>query len=231
MGQLCHQRITMRLVSDLLPALVKNRDLRGRNAALNDVQLFLGKFGKGRNGKTERLGENLGRRVPEPVGGAERAEFRKRTVVEDQHEVGFAWPEPLQHVAMPARKVPDIARVEVVDLRRAVGADDRGADPSLDDKSPLGGDRMPVQLADAAGIQAHRDPGQPLGYRQLFDGRLPGRAAVRDMPLVLFHGESERRQLFRVLLTSFVSLLVFQRPRPRPAAPAARLAVPRNTLT
>ena len=148
--------------------------------------------------------------MPEPVGGAERAEFRERTVVEDQHEMGFARPEPLKHVPMPARKVPDIARIEIIGLRRTVGADHRRADPAFDDEGPLRGDRMPVQLADAAGIQAHRDPGQPLGDRQLLDGRLPGRAAVGDVSLVLFHGEPESRQLFRVLLASRVSLLVFR---------------------
>ena len=48
----------------------------------------------------------------------------------------------------------------------------------LIDERPLGGDGVPVQLADAAGVEPHRDARQPLGDRQLLDRRLLGRSAL-----------------------------------------------------
>ena len=76
--------------------------------------------------------------------------------------MSFARPEPLKHVPMPLRKVPDIARVKIIGLRSAVRTDHRRANPAFDDEGPLRGDRMPVQSTDATGIQRIDTPANPL---------------------------------------------------------------------
>ena len=51
-----------------------------------------------------------------PIGDAERAELGEITVVEDQDELGRSSPKALEHMAMPAREVPNVARLEIVGL-------------------------------------------------------------------------------------------------------------------
>ena len=54
--------------------------------------------------------------------------------------------------------------------------------PSIDER-PLGRGGVPVQLAHGARLELHRDAGDPLGDRQLLDGRLlAGAAADRPCP-------------------------------------------------
>ena len=90
-------------------------------------------------------------------------------------------PRHLEHVAVAAREVPDVARLEVVGLGAALRVDDGGAHAAFDDERPLGGRGVPVQLAHHARLEAHRDAGDALGDRQLLDGRLLAVAAA-DRP-------------------------------------------------
>jgi hypothetical protein len=99
--------------------------------------------------------------VSDPVGNAEGAEFGEVAVVEDQDEVTGRVAQTLQHVPVAARKVPDIAGIEVVGLAEAAGIDDGGADPPFDDERPFGGGGVPVQFAHRAGLEPHRDARDP----------------------------------------------------------------------
>ena len=54
--------------------------------------------------------------MADPVGDAERAELREVAVVEDQDEVARLVAQAFEHVAVAAREVPHVARLEVVGL-------------------------------------------------------------------------------------------------------------------
>jgi hypothetical protein len=133
--------------------------------------------------------------VSDPVGDAERTEFGKVAVVEDQNEMTVFVAQALQHVAVTPGEVPDVARVEVVGLGEAAGIDDRGANPPLEDQRPLGCGGVPVELTHRAGLDPHRNPGNSLGDRQLRDGCLFPVAVTDDLALRLLQGELEGRQV------------------------------------
>jgi len=103
--------------------------------------------------------------------------------------------ETLQHVAVAARKIPDVAGLEVVGLGAAGGIDHGGANAPLQDERPLGRGGVPVQLAHRAGLDPHRDSGKPLGNRQLRDGGLFAVAVADDLSLRRLERELEGRQV------------------------------------
>ena len=88
--------------------------------------------------------------MPDPVGDAERAELGEVAVVEDQDEVARLVAQALEHVAVAARKVPDVARLEVVGFGGSAGRNHRGANATTSDKGPFGGGGVPVQFAHRA---------------------------------------------------------------------------------
>src|SRR5580700_4192664 len=79
----------------------------------------------------------------------------------------FAGAEALQEVAMAAREIPSVAGAEFVDGGLAVGHDDGGADAAFNHVSPFGGERVPVELANGSGFEAHGDAGDALGDGEL----------------------------------------------------------------
>jgi hypothetical protein len=89
--------------------------------------------------------------MSDPVGDAEGAEFGEVAVVEDQDEVTRLVADTLQHVAVAAREVPDVAGFEIVGLGKAAWVDDGGADAALENKRPFGRGGVPVQFAHRAG--------------------------------------------------------------------------------
>jgi hypothetical protein len=133
--------------------------------------------------------------MADPIGDAEGAEFGEVAVVEDQDEVTGLVAETLQHVAVAAREVPDVAGVEIVGLGEAAWIDDGGADAALENERPFGRGGVPVQFAHRAGLQPHRHAGDPLGDRQLRDGRLLAVAVADDLALRLLQRELECRQI------------------------------------
>ena len=102
--------------------------------------------------------------------------------------------EALNHVAVAAGKVPDVAGAEVVDAGMSLRIDDRGTHPSVDHEGPLGGGRVPVKLPHHPRLETHRHPGDPLRDRQLLDRGLLAVAAAEDAPLRLLQGEGELRK-------------------------------------
>ena len=71
-----------------------------------------------------------------------------------------------------------------VDLGLAIGHDDGGAAAAFQHISPLGGQRMPVQFANGAGLEAHGDAGDALGNGELRDGGFFSGAGI-TLPLGL----------------------------------------------
>jgi hypothetical protein len=101
----------------------------------------------------------------------------------------------LDDVAMTAREIPDIARLEVIGLGAALRIDHGGAHPPLGDERPFGRSSVPMQLTHHARLHAHRHAGDRLGDRQLSDGRLLAVAVADDLAYGLFQLEFEGRQL------------------------------------
>ena len=120
---------------------------RRRHRSLGDVDLALGKIREGRRRHAEILRQHLGRRVADPIADAERAELRKVAVVEHQHEQAVLGADALDRVAEPAREIPDVAGIEVDDLRLALRVDGGDAALALDHIGPLCRVGVPVQFA------------------------------------------------------------------------------------
>src|SRR5208337_3233839 len=148
-----------------------------------------------RFGQAEVLREEMFGRVADPVGDAECAKFREVSVVEDEDEMSRLVPETLEHVAVAAGEIPDVAGLEIVGLGAPPRIDHGCPHAALDDKRPLGGRGVPVQLAHGARLQLHRDARDTLGDRQLLDGGLLAVAAADHLALRLLQLELEGRQL------------------------------------
>jgi hypothetical protein len=132
--------------------------------------------------------------VAQPVSDAEGAKLGKITVVEDQDEVACLFAQAGERVWIAARKVPDVAGIEVVDFRAAARIHECRADTAFQDEGPFRGGRTPVKFPRHTGLQAHRYAGDTFGNRQFFDSRFLAVAAAQDLALGLLQGEFERRQ-------------------------------------
>jgi hypothetical protein len=133
--------------------------------------------------------------MTQPIGDAEGAEFREIAVVEDEDKVAGLVAQALDRMAVAARKIPDVARIEIVGLRVALRIGHGGAAAPFDDKGPFGRGGVPVQLAHYARLEPHRDAGDSLRDRQLQDGRLFAEAAIHHLARRFFQREFERRQV------------------------------------
>jgi len=145
--------------------------------------------------QAEILRQQRRRRMSDPVGNAEGAEFGEVAVVEDQDEVTGLVAQTLQHVAVAARKIPDVAGVEIVGLGEAAWINHGGADAALENERPFRRGGVPVQLAHRAGLKPHRDAGDPLGDRQLRNRRLLAVAVADDFAVRFLQREFESRQI------------------------------------
>ncbi len=178
-----------------LPALQRHRRLRGWRLAAGKIHFFLWEVVERRFRHAKVFRQQRFRDVPDPVGDAEGAELGKIAVVEDQDEMAGLVAKALQHVAVAAGKVPDVARIEIVGLGKAVGIDDGGANAPLEHERPFGRGGVPVHLAHRAGLEPHRNPGNSLGDRQLRDGGFLAVAVADHLAGGFLQRELERRQI------------------------------------
>src|SRR5512133_9667 len=77
--------------------------------------------------------------------------------------------EALENVRVPARKIPDVARLKVVRLRLPCRIDHRSAHASFQDERPFCSGRVPVKLPHHARLKLHRHASDPFRGWQLFD--------------------------------------------------------------
>src|SRR6478672_1388950 len=117
----------------------------------------------------------------------------ERAVVEYQNEMALARPGPLNGMTPAAREIPNIARPERIG-RRSVGAQYSGAATARHDVTQLGSRRVPMQLAQASGLQAHRGAGDALANRELPDRCAPYETATASVRRLLFQAVAERWQ-------------------------------------
>ena len=154
------------------------RDGIAGNRAGADIEILLRELADRVDGKPEVAGDDVRPGVRDPIGDGESAELGEVAAIETEQEMTGLVSEALQHVAVALWKIPNVANGEVVGRRGAVGGNDRGAHAAFEHVSPFGGDGMPVQLAETAGIEAHRDAGDALRKRELFDRGFHGCAAL-----------------------------------------------------
>jgi hypothetical protein len=171
------------------------RKVRLAALAAGKIHFLLGEVIERRFSQAKGFRQQWLWRVPDPVGDAEGAEFGKIAVVEDQDEMTGSFAETLQHVAVAARKIPDVAGIEIVGLGQTVGIDHGGADAALEHERPLRCGGVPVQLAHRAGLKLHRHAGDSLRDRQLRDGRLLAKTVADHLAFGFLQRELEGRQL------------------------------------
>src|SRR6185437_11270910 len=175
-----------------LAMLWLNRFRRYRPA--REIDLFRGELVEFLFRQTEVLSQQSMRCVSKPIGDAEGGKLGEIAVIEDQNEVTGFMAETLNRVAVAARKIPNVARIEIVRFRVSCRVDDRRATASLNDESPFRSRGVPVQLAHRARFQTHRHAGDALGDGQLLNRGLLARTAADDLAFGLFESEAEHRQ-------------------------------------
>src|SRR3984957_6695656 len=89
-------------------------------------------------------------------------------VVEHQNEMALAWPGPLDGMTPAAREILHIARPERIGPR-FVGPHYGSSTNARPDETQLGGSRVPMELAQATGLQAHGGAADALANRELPD--------------------------------------------------------------
>ena len=114
----------------------------------------------------EVLGQHLGWNVLQPVAEEEGVVLVEIAVVEHQQELGAVGAEALDRMGNAGREIPQVAHADVVDEIAPVLVDGRDARAAVEHVGPLGG-LVPVQLAHAAGVEAHVHAGDVLGDAEL----------------------------------------------------------------
>jgi hypothetical protein len=130
---------------------------------------------RGANGESEVPGEDVRRRVGEPVCQEEGLVLGEVAVVEDEQELTTGI-ETLDRVGDARREVPQVATEHVRDEVPAGGVDGGDARRPGDHVGPLGL-LVPVHLADSAGLEAHVDPRELGRHGELARCHLAGPAA------------------------------------------------------
>src|SRR6266436_9950350 len=92
-----------------------------------------------------------------------------------------------------AGEIPNIARPERIG-RRSVGAQHSGAATTSHDVTQLSSSRVPMQFAQATGLQAHRGAGDALANGELPDRCAPYETAAASVRRLLFQAVAERWQ-------------------------------------
>ena len=125
---------------------------------------------------TEILGQHLVRRVLQPVAQQERIVLVEVTVVEDQEEFAAVRIETLDRMRDTRWKIPEIADTNVINEVVSLLVDGRDASAAVKHVGPFGL-LVPMQFANAAGIQAHVHAGDVLGNAEFSQRDLTGPAA------------------------------------------------------
>ena len=125
----------------------------------------------------EILGQHRGRRVSKPIRYQQCVEFVGVAVVEANDEFTAVRAESLQRMRSAGGKIPEVALVDVRNIRPAFGVENRHAATAVRHDRPLGS-LMPVQFPDAARGQPHVDARYLLRNREVFHRDLTRPAAV-----------------------------------------------------
>ena len=125
---------------------------------------------------TEILGQHLVRRVLEPVAQQKGVVFVEVTVVEDQEEFAAVRIKTLDRMRDTRWKIPEIADTDVINEVVSLLVDGCDAGAAVKHIGPFAL-LVPMQFANAAGIQAHVHAGDVLGNAEFSQRDLTGPAA------------------------------------------------------
>src|SRR5262245_4443990 len=144
----------------------------------------------------------------QPIGNTKCMILGEGTIVEHQNEMAFAWSGPLDGMTPAAREIPNIARPERIG-RCSFGDQHSGAATARHDIAQLGSSRVPMQFAQATGLQAHRGAGDALANRELPDRCAPYETATAGVRRLLFQAIAERwqRRIAHIYLLAAISAL------------------------
>ncbi len=152
-----------------------------RQMTLEDVEVTQRNPRKRSGWNPEVLGQNVRRRVGEPVRQEERRELRGMAFVEAQEELAAVRREPLQRVRKAGREIPQVTLFHVRDIGAAGRVENGDAATAIDHVGPFG-KLMPMHLADAARSQAHVDAGDGVRNREIRLRDLARPTAVLNAP-------------------------------------------------
>src|SRR4029453_7454218 len=105
-------------------------------------------------------------------------------------------PCPWIELPWPRGKYHFVARPEIDDLALVLGIDRGDAAAAFDHIGPLGGFRVPVQLAQSARLECHVHAGELLRDRKLDDGCFLRGAAIEGLGRLAPERKAERGQLW-----------------------------------
>src|ERR1700692_3163877 len=123
------------------------RGQRRRHGSFDDVDFAFGNIRERVLRHPESSLQALGGSMGKPVGNAESAELGEISVVEYENERTISRTEPLDRVAVPARKIPYVAAAEIGGFGTVLRIDDGDAAASVEDIPPFGRIGVPVQFA------------------------------------------------------------------------------------
>jgi hypothetical protein len=150
---------------------------RARHRRSENIKLArIRHIGKGLAGNTEILRQHSWRDALEPVAEQEGIVFVEIAVIENQQEFAAVGIEPLDRVRRAAGEIPEIADADVIDELVTLRIDRGDAGAAVQHVGPFGR-LVPMQFANAAGVQAHVHPGDVLGNAEFALRDLPGPAA------------------------------------------------------
>src|SRR5215470_18184121 len=98
-------------------------------------------------------------------------------VVEANDEFAAVGPKPLQRMRCSSGKIPEIAGLQVADIRPSFRVENGDAAIAIGHDRPFGG-LMPMQLPNSAGRQPHVDAGYLLGNRKIINSDLTRPASI-----------------------------------------------------
>src|SRR5580692_655340 len=104
-------------------------------------------------------------------------------------------------MTVPFWKIPNVAGPEIGYFRVARRRDHSYAAASGNNVSPLGSDRVPMQLTQGARLEAHRYGGEARGYWKLVHGVLHGRARRAAPAFRALEIEFEVRKIAHATIT------------------------------
>jgi hypothetical protein len=143
---------------------------------LNVKLAGIGDMSERRGRNAEVLGKHLAWRVLEPIAKQKGIVFIELAVIEDQKEFAAIRIETLDRMRHTRWEIPEVADADIIDESAPLRVDRRDARGAVEHVGPFGS-LVPMQFANATGIQTHVHSGDVLGNPKFAHGDLTRPAA------------------------------------------------------
>src|SRR5208283_3314089 len=165
-----------------------------RHGPRNDPHFRFRKLSKRFRWDSKVGAKYLRRCMPDPVTGAECAEFREATVIENQNEMSLVWSKSLNRVSPSSWEEENVPFITISRFPVAFEVNRRHPDPSANNVTPFGSGRVPMKFAESSRVQSHRHAGHVLGNRKFMHVGFRSRTTRSNLASLLrsiFHEEFE----------------------------------------